>query len=38
MTDAFRLSFAFAAGVFVMLIGVAAALLLTSGFSTWAQE
>jgi MFS family permease len=38
MTDAFHLSLAFMGGTFLMVIGVAVALLLTSGFQTWAEK
>ena len=37
MTDAFQLSFAFVGGTVLMVIGVIIALLLTSGFQTWAE-
>jgi len=38
MTDVFHLSLAFMGGMVLMVIGVAVALLLTSGFQTWAEE
>jgi len=38
MTDAFQLGLAFMGGTVVMVAGVAVALLLTSGFRTWAKE
>jgi DHA1 family multidrug resistance protein-like MFS transporter len=38
MTDAFQLGLAFKAGTVVMGVGVAVALLLTSGFQTWAKD
>ena len=37
MTDAFQLSLAFVGGTVLMVIGVIIALLLTSGFQTWAE-
>ncbi len=37
MTDAFQLGIAFIGGTVVMAIGVAVALVLTSGFTSWAE-
>jgi MFS family permease len=37
MTDAFQLGLAFMGGTVVMVICVAVALLLTSGFQAWAE-
>jgi MFS family permease len=38
MTDVFHLSLAFVGGTFLMILGVAVALLHTSGFQTWAER
>ena len=38
MTDAFQLGLAFVGGTLVMVIGIAVALTLTSGFQAWAEE
>ena len=38
MTDVFQLGLAFMGGTVVMMVGVAVALLLTSGFQAWAEE
>lgn len=38
MTDVFHLSLAFVGGTVLMVIGVVVALLLTSGFQTWAED
>jgi MFS family permease len=38
MTDVFQLTLAFMGGTVLMVIGVGVALLLTSGFQSWAEE